>query len=215
MANEPRFVAHVVPLQALTTRQNFPVEQMFALRTLLTQVRPFGRGLRNAMPNYEGILCHGFSVGSRGALAYAQLFRDGCMELVGTHTLPDLVSGRQVVPVMQAESYFLSPDYPTIYETMRALGIAPPALVFISWTHSRPFTVRLPINGGVGVSDWQDYALPDHLDRVVGPPAWIDSFEPTFEANGMPRRIARMRPAFDVIWNAAGRVGSETISGAA
>ncbi|MFL9876524.1 AlbA family DNA-binding domain-containing protein [Paraburkholderia megapolitana] len=223
VAAAPRFVVHVVPLQALTTRQTFPVDQMFALKTRLMQARPFGRVLLDAMPNYEGVLCHSVVAGDRGAPAYVQLFRDGCMEFVGTNSLPDLLDGRQVVPVGQAESYFLSPDYPTIYETMRALDIVPPALIFVSWVHSRDFAVRLPFNPIVQqpraftpAADQfhQDCTLPAHLNHLVGPPAWLDSFEPTLEANGMPRRLARMRPAFDVIWNAAGRLGSETASGA-
>lgn len=205
----PLFVAHVVPLQALTHRQTFAVEELLPLSPRLRLACPSGHPLREAQPNYEGMICAAHPNRDNEILGYAQLFRNGCMEIVGApvDTVSGPVSNQVVALPVKAESHFIGNDYAAIFQTMDALHVVPPALVFISWLNTGNVLVRLPTEDD---SAWLDTRLPFHLSRLVGPPAYLDSFDPTFEFNGTLRRIQLIRPAFDVIWNAVGRRGSQT-----
>lgn len=209
MQRLPLFVVHVVPLQALTRRQTFAVEDLLSLSPRLRLACPSGHSLREAQPNYEGVICAATPNQDNEILGYAQLFRDGCMEIVGApvDTVAGPVKSQVIALPVKAESHFIGNDYAAIFQTMDALRVVPPALVFISWLNTGNVLVRLPTEDN---SKLLDARLPFHLTRLVGPPAYLDSFDPTFELNGTVRRISMIRPAFDVIWNALGRRGSQT-----
>ncbi|MEW6342949.1 MAG: ATP-binding protein [Pseudomonadota bacterium] len=205
----PLFIAHVVPLQALTRRQTYPVGDLLTLSPRLRLACPSGHPLNEAQPNYEGVICQASPNGAGEILGYAQLFRDGCMEIVGSPFDVEAGSPKQKIFALplKAESFFIGHDYAAIFQTMDALRVVPPALVFISWLHTGNLAVRLPSDDNSG---WIEKRLPERLSRLVGPPAYLDSFDPTFEINGTARRIELIRPAFDVMWNALGRRGSQT-----
>ncbi|KVS67559.1 hypothetical protein WK41_22015 [Burkholderia cepacia] len=176
---------------------------MGAAANLLT-ASPSNRALGRPRVNLYGVVCNADRNQHERETAYAQLYRDGSVELVDGALL------RRVAAQQQGET--LHAVYPDLYElplvrsgfraigdTLAALDVPGPAYLMLSWLFGRGTVIGYP------AGRWQGdrfVPLPGHLTRLTAPPIFIEDF------TGAPREI--LLPAFDVLWNAIGVPHTQT-----
>ncbi len=126
---------------------------------------------------------------------YAQLFRDGAIELVRTCAATD--DGKPFVPSADFEKYVV--DGTKTYLSHPTLALRPPIVVMISVLGAKGGVVIRPSHplGGDMTIQHDPLLLPEII---------VDDL-----AGDVPRLL---RPAFDVLWQAAGHKGSQNFDAA-
>jgi len=190
----PRIVVHAVPVLALTRRDTHTVEELKAAALHLQRAQPAGIQLRAPEVNYEGVVCTTSPDGDRQYSAYAQLFRDGCIELVGLLSTGDVEQppAPTIYPA-QHELPLVQHGVPMIAQTLAALGVPAPVYLFVS-LHRRGaayVTVFHP-----GTRHAENRPLPSHLADILSPPVYAEDL-------GVPT-AELVAPALDPLWNAVG-----------
>jgi hypothetical protein len=148
--------------------------------------------------NFEGVMCtsHGYGQGENDA--YAQIFRDGCIELVGAVLTLD--RGEPPNPTIFPQQYELTlvqHDLPVSLQALETLGIPAPAYLCVSLLNVHRQQVEISTQYGPGYR-----ALPAHLPDIVSAPVYLDAFDVA------PAIMAG--PALDTLWNAVGIDHSQT-----
>ncbi|WP_081079354.1 helix-turn-helix domain-containing protein [Burkholderia cepacia] len=200
----PACVCHVVPVSALTRPDAHIVDALLGAAANLLTASPSNRALGRPRVNLYGVVCNADRNQHERETAYAQLYRDGSVELVDGALL------RRVAAQQQGET--LHAVYPDLYElplvrsgfraigdTLAALDVPGPAYLMLSWLFGRGTVIGYP------AGRWQGdrfVPLPGHLTRLTAPPIFIEDF------TGAPREI--LLPAFDVLWNAIGVPHTQT-----
>jgi hypothetical protein len=194
MTLNPLLVVHVVPVLSLTRRDTHTVEELKAAGVFLQRSKPAGCDLGQPQVNYEGVICS-TSPDVQGQYAgYAQLFRDGCIELVGA--LSTYMTGEPPAAVIypnQHELPLVQHGLPMISQALATLEVPVPAYLFVSLLHIRSLRVVFQRPG----SQYAEYPqIPAHLSEILSTPVYIEDF------GAVAANIAR--PALDSLWNAVG-----------
>jgi len=190
---------HVVPVLSITRRNAHAVGALKTAAERLQRARPAGYDLSQPSVNYEGVICTSAADEQRQHFAYAQLFRDGCIELVGAPATEQM--GQPALATIYPREYELrlvQRGFPAIAETLAALEIPAPAYLFVSLlrVHNHRVFIRRP-NGLSGFPQ-----LPFHISELVASPVYIE------DLGTDPATL--LAPALDVLWNAVGVDQSQT-----
>jgi hypothetical protein len=190
----PRIVVHAVPVLALTRRDTHTVEELKAAALHLQRAQPAGIALRAPEANYEGVVCTTSPDGDRQCNAYAQLFRDGSIELVGLLSTGDVEQppAPTIYPA-QHELPLVQHGIPMIAQALAALGVPAPVYLFVS-RHRRGATYVTVCRPGTRHAE--NHPLPPHLTDLLSPPVYVEGL-------GVPA-AQLMALARDPLWNAVG-----------
>lgn len=195
----PLVVLHFIPLSALTRREAHTVEQMKAAAQHLVAATPVRRQpLRGIEVNYEGVICSADRDGEGRIGGYAQLFRDGSIELAGCLDVHPLDGGDSAIHPAQYELPFVQEALPAILRSLAALDVAPPAYLFVSLRVSAGMHVGFQ----VPLEFPQHPKLPPHLTEILSPPVYVEDF------GHLPLDL--LGPVLAPLWNAVGEDHSRT-----
>ncbi|MFL9998657.1 ATP-binding protein [Paraburkholderia sediminicola] len=182
----PRIVVHAAPVLALTRRDTHTVEELKAAALYLQ------RASRCARPRLTTKASSAQPV--RTANAYAQLFRDGSIELVGLLSTGDVEQppAPTIYPA-QHELPLVQHGIPMIAQALATLGVPAPVYLFVS-LHRRGATYVTVCRPRTRHAE--NRPLPPHLTDLLSPPVYVEDL-------GVPA-AQLMAPALDPLWNAVG-----------
>lgn len=204
----PLVVVHVVPALALTRRDVHPVEALQAAAAHLQRAKPVYYDLGPPQVNFEGVICstrHEHKGGARvitrpnepQVAAYAQLFREGHVEVVGVLDEHPETGTLHINPV-QYERPLVQHGLPVIAQALTSMDVPAPAYLFLSLLRVHGLRVGFQREGKV-----PEYPLiPSNLSEIVSGAAYVESFDGNW--------IDAARLVFDPIWNAVGVEQTQT-----
>jgi hypothetical protein len=193
-------VCHVFPAAALTRRDFHTAEELLGAGTALCRATPGGYVLHAPHVNADGILCESDpdDIGDGACYAYAQVFRDASIEIVGSTCSFEEGSGpfdSLTIRPARHERLLVRSVIPAAIATLAALDVLPPACLFVSVLNVEG--KQLLVDGSDGYSIDLRGAGP-----ILGPPVLIEDFGADL--------VTLLRPAFDVLWNAVGFARTQT-----
>jgi Schlafen, AlbA_2 len=183
----PKVVLHIVPLSALVSRFSIDLSSVL-LPSNEVDLRPIGRDVLSCESrfNLDGLVLWYGSRLDGPAYAYTQVFRNGAIETADT----SLTAG---TPYRLLGDYFeraVMEGLVRYVPSLRHLGVSAPLAVMLSLIGVKGYQIgphELAQMHGLGRFDREPILVPEVL---------LESF-----GADLP---ALMRPAFDMIWNAAG-----------
>jgi hypothetical protein len=114
---------------------------------------PVDRGFSAPGVNLDGIVFEGPRQLQQDHTGYVQLFRNGCVELVGTDFLFTVDGDRSgIIEPSMYEFPLVRLDVPTIAQTLASMGIPAPAYVFVSLTEIHRRLVDIRQSGGTALT---------------------------------------------------------------
>lgn len=133
-----------------------------------------------------------------GHWGYAQMFADGCVEIVDTWLLR-APEGQKILPARDVEGAFLK-SMPKWEALLHDHGYCRPLVLLVALLSARDFWLFGETKSGT----ISERARPVDRDAVLLPPLLLEPLvrEPEPLAN-------QLRPLFDDLWRAAGRPGCE------
>ena len=177
-----KMIAHLVPLSAFTTRQQIDVQALWGNHAALVGVMGGGG---SPMMNLDGVL---LASPSRPVPRYAQVFRNGCVEVVSGWS--GEANSRNCLPCPAFETALIEHLYRG-KQLFRSIGIAPPIAVMVTF---------IGVEGWNIATQWGTSAARFDRDPVIVPELVLENFDGIVQNE--------MKPVLDMIWNAAGSVGS-------
>ncbi|MFZ1964787.1 MAG: ATP-binding protein [Roseiarcus sp.] len=177
-----KMVVHLLPLSAFTQPQPIDVKR---LRGNHSDVVGVLRGGGTPVLNVDGLL---LASHVRPAPRYAQVFRDGCVEVVAGWS--DEANTRTDLPCPAFESAIIEHVYRG-KQLFEGAGVSPPIVVAITLLKMKGWRIASQSTWSAAVID---------RDPVFIPELVLEAF------NGIAQN--EVRPLIDAIWNAAGSVGS-------
>lgn len=194
----PLLVVHLIPVLSLTRADAHSIAQLKEAAQRLQRAQPGGNLLGRVATNFDGVVCTSSSDGQGPQYAFAQVFRDGCLELVGRLLRLDRgESARPTIFPQQYEQTFVQHDLPAAFRTLETLGIPAPAYLCVSILDVHRLQVETHNAFGPAYP-----RLPAHLFEIVSSPIYLDAFD------SAPADI--VGPALDPLWNAVGIDHSQT-----
>lgn len=200
LRNGPRFVVQLLPLRSLTHRGAQPTAALKTAGGLLRDSRPCGHVLQTVDVNYEGVVCATHASGMEQPSAYAQVFRDGSVELVGVVDIRTI--GHPPISAINPVRYevpLVESGLPAILHAVAALDTPAPAYLFVAllnvWNQRIGF--KDLDSGGADSRE-----IPPHLKELLCAPVYVEDF------GTPPRELAR--EALAPLWHAIGIEGSQT-----
>lgn len=189
LQDAPKTVLHVFPLSAFTTSANISLSTLTRLNPSL---HPFASGHMGIMYNVDGLYVHDGLDKDEKTRGYFQVFRNGCIEVVGT-SLTDIRGEKRYIASEYFEAKIIEAlaDVRKLYEL---LTIDPPFLVMLSVLGVKGY--RMAAN-----NEWGYYAKLIDRDDLILPEMIIE--EADFDAATV------LQSVFDLVWNAAGYEKSE------
>ena len=186
LKHKPKIVLHIIPVFGFDQTSIDLKSQNYILN-----LQPLGADRWNHKYNYDGLLT--FS-GQRNALcdSYLQLFRNGVIETVDSNMLDDDLWGKKIPSVLYEET--LINALRTYMKFECNLGFEPPLLALISLLGIRGYTMAVDPRVSFGKKVYID------RDSLILPEILIKDY--SLDAAQL------LRPAFDVVWQAAGFSGS-------
>jgi hypothetical protein len=190
---EPKVVIHIVPFSALLTSERYDI---FApgIRQSDNLLPPYDIGAHKDWErryNFDGLL-----IASEGR-AYTQIFRNGVVEAVnsqGNHLFSDMGTNKEFININLLEDVLLY--YPARYiAALEQLGIEPPIVIMVSLLGVAGLPVVQYIQTRNGDSP-QEIGTPIDRAELILPELLVE------DLSSAPELF--MRPALDMIWNAAG-----------
>ncbi|WP_434116263.1 AlbA family DNA-binding domain-containing protein [Paraburkholderia caffeinilytica] len=199
----PAFVCHVVPVSAMTRPDGHDVDALRAAAVKLQPASPSGHALERPIINLDGVVCMADRNADEMQTGYAQLYRDGCVELVDGDLFRSGYSQREneEQPVVFPEIYerpLVRYGFRAIADTLATLGVPAPAYLMLSWVVASGTPIAVMRNRHH--ADFRP--LPIHLTQLVAPPVYLEDFDVD--------PLTVLRPAFDVLWNAVGVAHTQT-----
>ena len=182
-----RFVLHIVPVGAFSGMIHLDVEEIFDQQDYF---RPIGSMGRTSAFNFEGFINHRGD--DRG---YTQVFRNGALEAVETEIVLSDSHGSRWIPGLDLENDVFEVLSPYL-EGLRAIGVPPPLFLMITLESVKDSIYR--VDEGIYRTIQR---LPKDLLRL--PECWLEDYGTDVNHHRV------VRPAFDALWNAIGRVGSQ------
>jgi len=190
---EPKVVIHIVPFTALLTSERYDI---FApgIRQSDNLLPPYDIGSHKDWErryNFDGLL-----IASEGR-AYTQIFRNGIVEAVnsqGYQLFSDMGTNKEFININLLEDVLLY--YPARYvAALEQLGIEPPIVIMVSLLSVSGLPVVQYIQTRNGDSP-QEIGTPIDRAELILPELLVE------DLSSAPELF--MRPALDMIWNAAG-----------
>lgn len=186
-----RFIAiHIVPLSAFSTTFRLPPEAVANMnRGGEESFRPFPRaeGWSHQI-NLEGVVV--YTPNDKGSWYYTQLYRDGKIEAYDSLRLVSAAGRKEkVIPMFDVEADVLR-HVKNMRDLLDKLGFNPPYHVFISLVGVRDLTV--PTN-------MFEHTVPIRRAELLLPEMVLEQSDDTIH-----KVAAKMRTAFELVWNAAG-----------
>lgn len=178
----PKYIMHVVPLSAGSTRQQFDL-------SVLTD--PYGTRFEH---NLDGIHTQTHTG------IHFQVFHNGSIEFVQDHSLSN--TGNGYISVMFEASVRIL-GLPNALKWQNALGVSPPCLIMLSLLNVKgsKMAVHEMKRFGFLVFDEYEQGEPIRIEHLLVPEVVAETLEPNLDSI--------LRPAFDRIWQATGFPRSE------
>jgi hypothetical protein len=194
---QPACICHVVPVSAITRPEGYDIDVLRAAGARLQTAGPSGRALGRPAINVHGVLCIADRNENEAQTAYAQLYRNGCVEFVDGALLRPGWAQRydEELWVVYPEVYevpLVRHGFRAIAETLTALEVPAPAYLMLSWVFPQGTQIGYAVNPHRAAYP----TLPAHLMSLNAPPVYLEDFDVD--------PLTVLRPAFDVLWNAIG-----------
>ena len=154
-----------------------------------------GERPQRILHNYEGRLLYAGQ--PTGAHTYLQIFRDGCIEAVDTrlfHVFDPATPRRLCCFSLDFEDVLLEGIRQSL-RILSRLGVEPPFSIMVSLLRVAEY-ILYDLNDAALLRDWH----PFHRDPLLIPEVTVEGFDIDLDMI--------MKPAFDVIWNSSGWIGS-------
>jgi hypothetical protein len=176
-----RLLLHLVPVSSFRSRQQFAVGLQMA--TLFPPLGSIGRGHDRRL-NLDGLVT--FDIGANVSNgSYTQFFRNGVLEAVMSRVVSTNDSGQKMLPLGYIEQELLK-TFPVYLESFKKVGVWPPIWAFLS------------VTGAKGAQIPSRHRDPVTVDRDL-------LLLPEFAIENLGAKpIDLLRPAFELLWNAAG-----------
>ncbi|MBR8093756.1 ATP-binding protein [Burkholderia cenocepacia] len=192
--DQPMLVVHLVPVLSLTRREGHTIEELKAAAEDLQRAQPAANPLGRPVANFEGVICTSNTDRQDQHYGFAQLFRDGCIELVSVLTTEE--QGNPPLPTIFPATYepsLVQHALPVAFQALTTLGIPAPLYLSVSLLNVRGLRVaiRRPRTGLAGFPE-----LPANLVDLTSSLRYVE--DPAVS----PAVLAG--PAIDVVWNAVG-----------
>lgn len=134
----PACVCHVVPVSAVTRPDGHDVDALCIAALKLVAAGPSNRHLGRPAVNLHGVVCHADRNEDEEQTAYAQLYRNGCVELVDGALLRRGWAQREdeelwVVYPEVYEEPLVRYGFLAIADTLAELEVPAPAYLMLSW----------------------------------------------------------------------------------
>lgn len=190
LSNGAKLVLHIVPIEAFSSTVSIsalPLDTMIGWQ--YTFARPIV--ITDHRYNLDGLLFYGTNIGTTSRQNYIQIFRNGAIEYVNTEILND---NDNFIPSLSYEQNLID-LLPSFCSVQEQLGFRPPTVLMLTLLNVRDYAM--------GVSSRRAaHASGQTIDRdnLIIPDILIDSFDGDF--------AAKLKPIFDIVWNACGWVGS-------
>lgn len=134
MVPGPALATHVIPVASRTGPRQYTIEALKAAAAMLQHASPANDELRTPKANLEGVVCAGdIREPNNLHYAYAQLFRDGCIELPSTFAIAYGKGDRAVIFPSAYERPLVHTDLPVAFATLTALDTPTPVYLSVSW----------------------------------------------------------------------------------
>lgn len=181
-----RLILHVIPLSALASTTAIDITNADQMAEAFA---PFGSG-HSPRFNLDGFICQGRESDS----GFTQLFRTGIIAAVLPAIIDTAYKDIPHIGSLDFEGRVVK-ALPRLVEGLRNLGVAPPLVVLMSLQDVRGarYAVGDNVRGNSPI-DLDEIRLPDGLITAFG------------VATDYHRSL---QPAFDALWNAAGRARDE------
>lgn len=185
LATEPsRIVVHIATLSAFSAAPH--TLDLNAAIQHDGKLRPMRADSFTPTINFDGFLVHR---GGSDCHGYTQLYRDGRLEAVKVRAVASDGSGR--IPSRAVEEAVMT-SIPGYLAALGALGFSAPFMIGVTLQNVRG--ARLSTT-----SDWEDDVSPIRVDDLELPAIYLETIGSETEIQ------AAIRPAFDALWNSAGR----------
>lgn len=185
--NSPHLIVlHLLP--AMSARPDLRLTTTdFERVTDYGHLRPIGSRGWGPSFNMDGLLVTS-SAGNGAHNGFTQIFRNGFLESVDSHTVSPNEQVGKIIPSIAWESRILE-VFGGYLKAMKALQLAPPYVASISLLNVRGFTMY------VGPGHWEG-GRPIEREHLLADDVLIENVEQP------PDRV--LRPLFDQIWNGCG-----------
>jgi hypothetical protein len=195
LASGPVVVLHVVPLSAFEFARRFDAFALAQLDSPRFTLQPiYATSAYNSRYNFDGYLIYEQMHPEQPAWSYLQMFRDGSIESVSA----SILKSRKRIPSLPFEGKLLHHSLPQYIAALKKLGAYPPLFVGISLLGVTGYLMGLPVSQFF----FFDEASSQTIDRdsIIVPEITVETFGSNLDE--------AIKPAFDSIWNAAGRAES-------
>lgn len=194
----PLLAVHLIPVQSLTRPDQYAIEALAAAAAHLENADPAGHELRWPRPNLEGVICFSENDEHMQHSAFAQVFRDGCIELVGMPETFSFIPHQVVLYPTAYERHLVRAGLPAAIAALNALEVTAPIYLSVSLLNVR----NLHVEAGAGQPEGYFPQLPSHVADIVSPLVYVEDLSrPAQEI---------LSPALDSLWNAVGFSHSQT-----
>jgi hypothetical protein len=182
-----KMIVHLLPFSAFAAPQQIDVQTLWGNPAGVVGVM---RGGGTPTMNLDGLL---LASPTRPAPRYAQVFRNGCVEVVSGWS--GEANSRNSLPCPAFETALIEHLY-RAKQLFGSIGVAPPIAVMVTFTG---------VDGWNIATQWDSSAARFDRDPVVIPELVLESFDGIVQNE--------IKPILDMIWNAAGSVGSPNYDG--
>ncbi len=188
MATGPKFVLHIVPLNAFDPASRYDLSQLERRQSNL--LWPLNTSSSKNRFNFDGIL--NFSELQGVSDSFVQLYRNGIIEAVSDTSLTFEQNGQKCLSLGYYANELVK-NVPNYFNFQRFLGVDAPLLAMTSLLGVKGLTI--PSNS----SFFQSEGRPIDRNNLVVPEVMIEGTNFTQENVG-----TIFRPVFDALWNACG-----------
>jgi hypothetical protein len=190
-----RLTLHVISVPMLASSSQINLSSF----TGGAQLQPMGNSGWNNRFNVDGYVTYTGDSATSPSGAYTQVFRNGTIEAVVSGIVMTDGQGRRILSVDTCETYIVKAlhDY---LPRLSQLEIQAPLIIMISLTGVRDAILTY------GIRFFSDSHYEISRDSLLLPDIIIDETGDLTNENLIARK---MRPAFDVLWNAGGVAGSQ------
>lgn len=186
LSRNGRFILHIVPVASFSGMIHLDVEEIFNQNS---SFEPIGSMGWTPGFNFDGFINH--SGNDRG---YTQIFRNGALEAILAGIADPDSDGRRWISGLELEREVFNLLSPYI-NGLRTLGVPPPLILMATIDSAEDADYR------VGMSTYR--RDPRLLrDQLRLPECWLEDYGSDADHH------RAVRPAFDALWNAIGRVRS-------
>jgi hypothetical protein len=179
-----KMIVHILPLVAFTGHYFADLNRLWRDHSSLVGVL---RGGGSPLFNVDGLV---LASANRPASRYAQVFRDGCIEVVADWSAEANTSARLPCPAFEIA---ITEHVYRGKQLLQHIGVTPPLVIMITMIGMKGWRIA---------TQWDNSAAAFDRDPLFIPELVLEAFD------GLAQNDSR--PLIDAIWNAAGSPGSPT-----